>query len=277
MTTALLTGSKHRTAPLDGALRARAGDLVVAGCRDDVAALAARLPQRSVTAYVQLLMEADAGPAWAPPVTERIETVALVAPLLAPAASVVLVADDPADPAHDQRVADGLRLLAEAALARADQPGVTVSLLQEASPEAVTRALGPAPLGGGIPPLADLEPDLDYADWRTDILNLTSTADGTYFGWVNQAGAPKVGLLRGSVLSPLAATAEAAIGWGTTDPRADRLATALIRDALGGRPVDDELVAAFVKDVVCSLSETGFELPAAEIRRWLAVRLHPSA
>src|SRR5947209_8333883 len=58
MTTALLTGSKHRTAPLGGALRGRADDLVVAGSRQDVAALAARLPQRSVTTYVQLLMEA---------------------------------------------------------------------------------------------------------------------------------------------------------------------------------------------------------------------------
>ena len=52
---------------------------------------------------------------WTTPVTERIETVALVAPLLAPKAAVLLVADDPADPAHDPRVADGLCLLAEAA------------------------------------------------------------------------------------------------------------------------------------------------------------------
>lgn len=278
MTTALLTGSKHRTARLDGALRARADDVVVAGSRDDVAALAARLPQRSVTAYVQLLMEVDAAVAFAPPVTERIETVALVAPLLAPSAAVVLVADDPADPAQDHRVADGLRLLAEAALARADQPGVTVSLLQEASPAAIRRALGPEPGPGGIAPLADLGADRDYADWRTDILNLTSTADGTYFGWVNQAGAPKVGLLRGPVLSPLAAAAEAeaCLAWGTTGPPAEALAAALITDALGGRFVDDDLVAVFVKDVVGSLPEAGFELSAAEIRRWVGERLHPA-
>jgi len=277
MATALLTGSKHRTARLDGALRARVDDVVVAGCRDDVAALAARLPPRSIGAYVQLLMAADAGPAWAPPVTERIEAVALVAPLLAPTAAVVLVADDPADPAQDQRVADGLCLLAEAALAQADQAGVTVSLLQEATPEAITRALGAEAVPGGIAPLADLEPDLDYADWRTDIFNLTSTVDGTYFGWVNQAGTPKVGLLRGSVLSPLAVAPDAGIGWGRTDLPAEALAAALIGDALGGRPIDDDLVTVFAKDVVGALPETGFELSAAEIRRWLNERLHPGS
>lgn len=268
MATALLTGSKHRTARLDLALRARAGGVVVAGSRDDVAALAARLPQRSIGAYVQLLMEADAAD-FAPPVTERIETVALVAPLLTPTAEIVLVADDPADPAHDQRVADGLCLLAEAALGRSDPGGVTVTVVQDASPETISRALRSEPTGAGLLPLADLGADLDYADWRTDILNLTSTIEGTYFGWVNGTGAPRVGLLRGSVLSPLAVPPDGPVGWGHTEPAAEALAGALIADALGGAPVDDDVIAVFVKDVVGSLPETGFELPAAEIRRWL--------
>jgi hypothetical protein len=269
MATALLTGSKYRTARLGGALRARLDDVVVADCRDDVAALAARLPQRSIGAYVQLLMDADAGPAWAPPVTERIEAVALVAPLLTPTAEVVLVADDPADPAHDQRVADGLCLLAEAALGRSHPGGVTITVVQDGSPEAISRALRVEPTGAGLPPLADLGADLDYADWRTDILNLTSTIEGTYFGWVNGTGAPRVGLLRGSVLSPLAVPLDGAVGWGHTEPAAEALAGALIADTLGGTPVDDDVIAGFVKDVVGSLPESGFELPAAEIRRWL--------
>ena len=277
MATALLTGSKHRTARLDESLRARAGDLVVAASRDHVAALTASLPQRSIGAYVQLLMDVDGPTAWTAPVTERIETMTLVAPLLAPSAEVVLVADDPTDPAHDQRVADGLCLLAEAALGRADQAGVTVTLVQDGSPEAISRALRSEPTGGGLPPLADLGADLDYADWRTDILNLTSTVEGTYFGWVNQAGEPKVGLLRGSVLSPLTEPPGDGLAWGTTGPPAEALAAALIRDSLGGQPVDQELVAVFVKDVVGSLSESGFELSAAEVRRWLADHLRATA
>jgi hypothetical protein len=212
---------------------------------------------------------AGAASAWAPPLTERIESVALVAPLLAPTAAVVLVADDPSDPARDERVADGLCRLAEAALARADHGEVTVSLLAEASPEAISRALGSGATPGGLAPLADLEPELDYADWRNDILNLTSPGDGTYFGWVNQAGAARVGLLRGSVLSPLPGAADATLAWGRTDAPAEALASALISDALGGAVVDEGLVAVFVKEVVGGLAEAGFELPAATIRRWL--------
>ena len=284
MATALLTGPKHRTARLDETLRARADDVVVADSRAGLAGLAARLPRHSVGAWVQLPMDSETGAgtgtgaAWAPPLTERLETVALVAPLLAPAAAVVLVADDPGDPAHDERVAEGLCRLAAAALARADHADVTVSLLQDASPEAINLLLGSSAPPGGLSPLAELEPELDYADWRNDILNLTSTGEGTYFGWVNQAGAPRVGLLRGSVLSPLGGVGEAAVGWGRADPPAEALAAALIGDAIGGVPVDDGIVAAFAKEIVAGLAETGFELPAAEIHRWLHQhRPHPAA
>ena len=273
MVTALITGSRDRTAPLDGTLRACGGDVLVADSRDGIAALAARLPARSVGAYVQLLMAADAGLSWAPPVTERIETVALVAPLLAPEAAVLLVADDPADPAHDPRVADGLCLLAEAALSGAEPaPGVRVSVLPEASPEAVSRALGHQPAPTLAAPLADLEPDRAYADWRTDILSLTSSTDATYFGWVNQDGRPKLGLLRGSVLSPLPVEPDGGPPWGG-DGGAEALGRALIADTLGGQPVEDGLVAGFVKDVLGSLPPTGFELSAGDVRRWLRDQL----
>jgi len=275
MATALITGSRHRTALLDGPLRAHGDDVLVADSRAGIAALAAHLPARSVAAYVQLLMDADAGRSWAPPVTERIETVALVAPLLAPEASVVLVADDPADPAHDPRVADGLCLLAEAALSGAEPAGgVRVSVLPEASPEAITRMLGhePAPVATG--PLADLGADRDYADWRTDILSLTSSADATYFGWLNQDGRPRIGRLRGSVLSPLAVGPDDAPSlWGGADAGAEALGRALIADALGGQPIDDGLVAGFTKDVLGSLPASGFELSAGEVRRWLRDQL----
>jgi hypothetical protein len=275
MATALITGSRHRTAALDGTLRAHGGDVLVADSRDGIAALAARLPARSVGAYVQLLMDADAGRSWAPPVTERIETVALVAPLLAPAAAVILVADDPADPAHDPRVADGLCLLAEAALSGAEPAvDVRVSVLPEASPEAITRVLGHEAAKVVAGPLADLGADRDYADWRTDILSLTSCGDVTYFGWLNQDGRPRIGLLRGSVLSPLpVGPDDGAALWGGVDAGAEALGRALIADTLGGQPVDDGLVAGFVKDVLGSLPPSGFELSAGEVRRWLRDQL----
>jgi hypothetical protein len=276
MATALITGSKHRTSRLDGALRGQ-DDIVVADSRDGIAALAARLPACSVGAYVQLLMEADAGVSWAPPVTERIETVALVAPLLAPDAAVVFVADDPADPAHDPRVADGLCLLAEAALSSPDHAGVKVSVLPEASAEAIARALGrPDATVAVAAPLADLGADRDYADWRTDILSLTSSTDVTYFGWLNQDGCPKVGLLRGSVLSPLPVVPGAASLWGGAHAGAEALGRALIAHTLGGQAVDDGLVAQFVKDVIGSLPPGGFELSAGEVHRWLREHLTPA-
>ena len=276
MATALITGSKHRTSRLDAALRGYDDDIVVADSRDRIAALAARLPAGSVGAYVQLLMGADAGVAWAPPVTERIETVALVAPLLAPEAAVVLVADGPADPARDPRVADGLCLLAEAALSGPDRAGVKVSVLPEASAEAITRALGRDMPAAVAAPLADLGADRDYADWRTDILGLTSSTDVTYFGWLSQDGSPKVGVLRGSVLSPLPVADGAASPWGGAHAGAEALGRALIADTLGGQAVDDGLATQFVKDVIGSLPPGGFELSAGEVHRWLREHLTPA-
>lgn len=274
MPTALLTGSKDRMSRLGGRLHVPQGEVVVADTRAGIAALATRLPERSIGAYVQLLMDADPGGSWTPAVTERIEAVALVAPLLTPDATVLLVADGPGDPAHDDRVADGLRLLTEAALATTDRGDATVNVLRDASLAAITRVLDPNAAAGGMPgPLADLAADRPYADWRTDILSLTSSTDVTYFGWVSAEGHAKVGRLRGSVLSPLAVAAGPAVSWGTTDAGAHALAGALIEATLGAGATDDGLVELFVKDVIGTLPAAGFELSATEIDRWLRVHL----
>jgi hypothetical protein len=223
---------------------------------------------------VQFLMSVNAAPSWVAPVTERLEAVALVAPLLAPDAAVVLVADEPADPARDQRVADGLRLLAEAALSTGDHVGVRVSVLQEASPEEITGALRrPDGAQHWVGPLAALGADRDYADWRTDILNLTSTTDVTFFGWLNQDGSPRTGVLRGSVLTPLADPPDPSYAWGTDEPGALTLGRDLIAASLGGQTVDDGLVELFVKDVIGSLAPTGFELSASDVERWVQRQL----
>jgi hypothetical protein len=274
MPTALLTGSKHRTSRIGGSLHLPEGDIVVVDSPDGIAALASRLPEQSIGAYVQLLMDAEpGGTSWAPAVTQRIETVALVAPLLAPDAAVLLVADDPADPARDRRVADGLRLLAEAALCTADHGGATVEVIRDACAEAISRALGSNSAAGLVAPLADFGADRPYADWRTDILSLTSSSEVTYFGWVNRDGSAKVGLLRGSVLSPLALAGESPVSWGTTESGARTLGSALLAATLGTPPADDGLVDLFVKDVIGSLPAAGFELTAAEVERWLRLQM----
>ncbi|MCA1846635.1 MAG: hypothetical protein LC792_26260, partial [Actinobacteria bacterium] len=266
--------SKHRTSRLGDTLRVPKDDIVVVDSRAGITALATRLRKRSIGTYVQLLMGPDpAGASWAPAVTERIDAIALVAPLLTPDAAVLLVADEPADPAHDHRVADGLRLLAEAALSTADHGGATVTVVQEACAEAITRALGSIGAAGVVGPLADFGADRPYADWRTDILSLTSSSDVTYFGWVNQEGTAKVGLLRGSVLSPLAVAPESPVSWGTTEPGARTLGSALLAATLGTPPADDGLVDLFVKDVIGSLPAAGFELTAGEVERWLRLQM----
>jgi hypothetical protein len=268
MTSALLTGSKERTSPLAATLQAHSGDVVVADTRDGIADLAARLPARSFGSYVQLLLAPDEVRSWTAPVTERIETLALLAPLLAREAVVVMVAEDPADPARDRRVVDALCLLAEAALTAVGDTGVTVSVVHEASAATITPLLSGA-ARGGHGPLADFAADRDYADWRTDVLNLTSTSDVTYLGWLNQEGQPRVGLLSKSVVSPLPVPSGSAVAWGDTGPGARALGRALIGETLRGQDIDEELVELFVKDVIDPLPATSFELSSRELTAWL--------
>lgn len=272
MTSVLLTGSKDRTSPLAATLRAQSGDVVVAESRDEIAALAGGLSPGSVGAYVQLLLAPDGVRSWAAPVTERIETLALLAPVLARGAVVVMVADGPADPARDGRVVDALCLLAKAALTTGGDTAVTVNVVHEASPATITRMLPGGAPHGGTAPLADFATDRDYVDWRTDVLNLTSTSDVTYLGWLNQEGQPRVGFLRGSVVSPLPVPADPPVAWGNTGPGARALGRALLGETLGGQDFDDALVELFVKDVIDPMPPTSFELSSPEVEAW--VRRH---
>jgi hypothetical protein len=274
MTSALLTGSKERTSPIAATLRAHSDDVVVADSREGIAALAAGLPARSVGSYVQLLLAPDGVRSWSAPVTERIETLALLAPLLTREAVVVLVAEDPADPARDGRVVDALCLLAQAALTAGGDTDVTVNVVHEASPATITGLLPGAAPGGGPGPLADFAADRDFADWRTDVLNLTSARDVTYLGWLNQEGQPRVGFLRGSVVSPLPVPPDSAVAWGDTGPGARVLGRALIGETLGEADIDDAIVELFVKDVIDPLPATSFELSSRELSAWIH-RHHP--
>jgi hypothetical protein len=180
-----------------------------------------------------------------------------------------MVAEDPSDPARDGRVVDGLCLLAGAAVTAGGGTDVTVSVVHEASPSTITRLLPGAAPGGGTGPLADFAADRDYADWRTDVLNLTTTSDVTYLGWLNQEGQTRVGLLRRSVVSPLPLPPESVVGWGNTGPGAHALGRALIGETLGGQDIDDALVELFVKEVIDPLPATSFELSCQELQAWI--------
>jgi len=150
-----------------------------------------------------------------------------------------------------------------------------VTVLHEITAGAIAAVLRRSARPGPMAPLADLGADRPYADWRTDILSLASSTDVTYFGWVNHEGCARVGLLRGSVLSPLTVPPESVVAWGTIDPEPGTraLSGALLAATLGDQSVDDGLVDLFIKDVIGSLPPGGFELSVSEIERWLRQQL----
>ena len=117
--------------------------------------------------------------------------------------------------------------------------------------------------------LAEYEPGAQFADWRNDVLSLTTTPGVTYIGWLNSDGEPKVGALRGCVLSPLPRLSETGVSWSNCGPGAHALAQALIADALGADlSVQEDLVERFVKEVVDPLPLQGFELSSDHLWTW---------
>lgn len=115
--------------------------------------------------------------------------------------------------------------------------------------------------------LADLEPDLDYADWRNVLLNLTSNTDATYFSWPEPLDAHRVSVLRGSVLSTLA-VGESVHG----------LARAVLTDALhaagtvGLEAWAEKLADDFADEVIGSQVAMGCEVPLRRVAAWVIGR-----
>lgn len=229
----------------------------------------------------------------------RVDRVASVAERLAPNATVILVADGRADPrSGGWRLADVLGRLTEAALADQGYDRIPVMVIAPSSPAAFAGIARQA-VAGSLPPpsLADLAPDLGHADWRDEILGLTSTPDATFFGWISSDGDARLAVLRGSVLSPLPSPLEGnPPPWGWPTPGAHALARTLIAAALGhegrcpasppeagwptcrGRDLvlgSPRLVEAFVKEVVHSLPGPGFEPPASHVADWVHRRRGP--
>jgi hypothetical protein len=116
--------------------------------------------------------------------------------------------------------------------------------------------------------LADLAPDMPYADWREEVFNLTSSTGSTYFGWRGSDGLRRAAVLRRSVLSPLSGAGDGALG----------LARAVLSDALGGAVVGElqdwalSLADDFLREVITSLPDEEFELPIHEVAAWVLRR-----
>jgi hypothetical protein len=192
----------------------------------------------------------------------RVDTMARALPLLAPEAAIVLVADEDG---WDNDRSRTLHALAGAAVRRQAGAGVRVAVVDTGEAgqiaAAARRELGHARAVS----LADVAPDMAYADWREEVLNLTSSAETTYFGWRRHDGVRRAAVLRHAVLSPLL------VGDGT-----DReLARAVLFDAVGagGDPElevwADKLTDEFLVDVVSPLATDHFELPIHEVAAWV--------
>jgi hypothetical protein len=222
----------------------------------------------SVDCYVQLpptvLPATEARPVGAGAVAHRVDTVARVAPLLAPDALVLVAVERGWDTASR----NALHTLAGAALTRRVGSGVRVAVAGSVDPGDIAAAARRERGGARTASLADLAPGMAYADWREEVFSLTSSAESTYFGWRRDDGARRAAVLRRSVLSPLPGADDGARG----------LARAVLADALGGAGSGElqlwaeSLADDFLKDVIESLPEEEFELPIHEVAAWIVRR-----
>jgi hypothetical protein len=272
--TALVTGSLDRIEVVAVALKQEGFD--ASGWKGPAAALGDRMAPGSVDCYVQLSPAPDAwskacaGPLLAAPLVHRLETVAAVASLLAGDAAVVIVADEPGWDATHRRA---LQALAEAAVAERAGPGRRVTVVDGGDPDQIAAIARREWRQARAVSLADLAPGLPYADWRNEIMNLTSSAETTYFGWQRLDGARRTAVLRRSVLSPVHGGEDGGHG----------LARAVLTDALGSSTLidlqawDPDLVEDFFRDVIRPLPPEGFELPIHAVAAWVVRRSLSSA
>jgi hypothetical protein len=189
--TALVTGSPDRVPDIAIALKSAGFDILAAGSisADD----APDLEANSVDCYVQLPAD-QARPTGgalrrtrdviAHEMLSRFDTAARLLPLLAPSATVVLVTEgpDPGEPTTgtpdpDQKALQMLvGVLAEAILRDCGRSRIRATVVGEDRAHEEIAALAshrpPEPLPWWL--YASVDPDLDFADWRTSILCLAS-------------------------------------------------------------------------------------------------------
>jgi hypothetical protein len=309
-TTALVAGPSGRVCDVAAALRADGFATITVDDREPVSQACNRVSPRSVDCFVQL--PAIAGPGGATSASavraprahdllSIVDAVAAVAPLLADHATVVILAEGP-DPSHrrDRLLDDAVGVLAEAVVADQGGDDVRVSVLgAHQSPADIVAAARRLARSGYGPSLADFGPDLSYADWRSQVLSLSSVNDAMYFGWKGADGRRPVAIIRGAVLSPLRpagpVSGASPLSWGDSGPGAFLLARALLADVLGtgancrrchgagegdcpeckDTGLSDQAerhVEPFVREVIAPLGHEGFELPAATLQAWIDQR-----
>jgi hypothetical protein len=268
LNTALVSGTIDHTEFVAVALKREGFDVRI---WDDSALQAVDGPEPgSVDCYIQLPAVAagwskvSAGPVLAAPLVHRLDTAATVAPLLAPDA-VVLLADEPG---WDTARREAIRALVEAAVAERAGPGRRVAVVGSGDVGDLAAIAQRELAEARRVSLADLAPGLGHADWRNEVMNLTSTPGTTYFGWRRLDGARRVAVLRCSVLSPLS-------GGDDTD---DAIARAVLADALGASALGDlqesdvRLTEDFREEVIRLLPADEFQLPIRTVAAWVVSR-----
>jgi hypothetical protein len=114
--------------------------------------------------------------------------------------------------------------------------------------------------------LADLARDLDYADWRDEILNLASTTEPLYLSWWQPDGTRRLAVLRGACFSAV-----------PTEGSDHGLARAMLADALGTTQKDasdwaERWADDFVHEVLKPRLAVTFELPVRDVAAWVLRR-----
>ncbi|HYH49637.1 MAG TPA: hypothetical protein VEG38_08820 [Acidimicrobiia bacterium] len=192
MPTALVTGSPDRVPDLAIALKSAGFDILAAGpiSADD----ALDFEANSIDCYVQLPAD-QARPAGtalgrtrrmiAQELRSRFDTAESLLPLLAPGATVVLVSEggDPADaigtPDPDQQtLRTVVAVLAEALLRDCGRAGIRATVVgDDVTPDDIAALAShrpPEPLPWWL--YAGVDPELAFADWRTQVFCLTSNS-----------------------------------------------------------------------------------------------------
>ena len=193
MPTALVTGSPDRVPDITIALKSAGFDILAAGAMS--ANDAPDLEANSVDCYVQLPIDQVRPNGGAlhrtrdviHGVLDRFDTAAQFLPLLAPSATVLLVTDGPDGADYDAGRADPdqnavralMGVLAEAILSDCGRAGLRTTVVGEDRAHEEIAALAshrpPDPLPWWL--YASVDPELDFADWRTSILCLASLRD----------------------------------------------------------------------------------------------------
>jgi hypothetical protein len=225
----------------------------------------------TVQCYVQLPPAPDAwsatgaGPVLAAPIMHRLDILSSVAKLLASDAAIVLVVDAPDGDATRRRA---LQALAEATVLEQVGPGRRVAVVNSVDAAEVAAVAWRESGQSRAVSLADLAPGLGHADWRNEIMNLTSGAETTYFGWRRPDGTRRTAVLRRSVLSPVTGG----------DGGGHDLARAMLSDAIGASTFadlqawDPGLTEDFFEEIIRPLPADEFELSIHAVATWLVRR-----